>query len=91
MALISAHDLVLSFSGPPLLSGVSLQIHPGERICLLGRNGEGKSTLMRVLAGELESDQGEVRREKGLSMASLPQEVPAGPTQIGRASCRERV
>lgn len=80
MALISAHDLVLSFSGPPLLSGVSLQIHPGERICLLGRNGEGKSTLMRVLAGELEPDQGEVRREKGLAMASLPQEVPAGLT-----------
>ena len=64
MALISAHDLVLSFSGLPLLSGVSLQIHPGERICLLGRNGEGKSTLMRVLAGELEPDQGEVRQEK---------------------------
>ena len=77
MALISASNLTLSFSGPPLLDDISLQIHPGERICLLGRNGEGKSTLMRVLAGELSPDAGEVGWSKGLSMASLPQEVPA--------------
>lgn len=77
MAIISAHDLFLSFSGLPLLDGVTVQIHAGERICLLGRNGAGKSTLMRVLAGELSPDKGEVRREKGLSVASLPQEVPA--------------
>ena len=77
MALISASNLTLSFSGPPLLDDISLQIHPGERICLLGRNGEGKSTLMRVLAGELSPDAGEVGWSKGLTMASLPQEVPA--------------
>ncbi|WP_028578228.1 ATP-binding cassette domain-containing protein [Desulfomicrobium escambiense] len=80
MALISASNLTLSFSGPPLLDDISLQIHPGERICLLGRNGEGKSTLMRVLAGELSPDSGEVGWGKGLTMASLPQEVPADLT-----------
>ena len=80
MALISASNLTLSFSGPPLLDDISLQIHPGERICLLGRNGEGKSTLMRVLAGELSPDAGEVGWGKGLTMASLPQEVPADLT-----------
>jgi ATP-binding cassette subfamily F protein uup len=80
MALISASNLTLSFSGPPLLDDISLQIHPGERICLLGRNGEGKSTLMRVLAGELSPDAGEVGWSKGLTMASLPQEVPADLT-----------
>jgi ATP-binding cassette subfamily F protein uup len=77
MALISASNLTLAFSGPPLLDDISLQIHSGERICLLGRNGEGKSTLMRVLAGELAPDAGEVGWSKGLSLASLPQEVPA--------------
>jgi len=77
MALISASNLSLTFSGPLLLDGISLQIHAGERICLLGRNGEGKSTLMRILAGELSPDGGEVGWSKGLTMASLPQEVPA--------------
>jgi len=77
MALISASNISLSFSGPLLLDGISLQIHAGERICLLGRNGEGKSTLMRILSREIAPDSGEVGHSKGLSVASLPQEVPA--------------
>ena len=77
MALISASNLSLSFSGPLLLNDISLQIHEGERICLLGRNGEGKSTLMRILAREFSGDSGEVRWAKDLTTASLPQEVPA--------------
>lgn len=76
MSLISAHSLFLSFSGPLLLDDVSLQIHAGERICLLGRNGEGKSTFMRVLAREIRADSGELQMAKGLSVAILPQEVP---------------
>ena len=80
MALISASNLTLSYTGTPLLDDISLQIHAGERICLLGRNGEGKSTLMRVLAGELSPDAGEVGWSKGLSTASLPQEVPSDLT-----------
>ena len=77
MALISASNISLSFSGPLLLDNINLQIHAGERICLLGRNGEGKSTLMRILSRELLPDSGEIGQEKGLSVASLPQEVPA--------------
>lgn len=80
MALISASNISLAFSGPPLLDSVNLQIHAGERVCLLGRNGEGKSTLMRILAQELAPDSGEVGISKGLTMASLPQEVPADLT-----------
>lgn len=80
MALITAQNLSLSFSGPLLLDDVNLRIHDGERICLLGRNGEGKSTLMRILAGECAPDGGEVLRAKGLTTASLPQEVPADLT-----------
>ncbi len=78
MALISASNLSLTFSGPLLLDNISLQIHAGERICLLGRNGEGKSTLMRILSQEITPDSGEVGLSKGLTTASLPQEVPAG-------------
>jgi len=77
MALISASNLSLTFSGPLLLDNISLQIHAGERICLLGRNGEGKSTLMRILSQEIAPDSGEVGLSKGLTTASLPQEVPA--------------
>lgn len=77
MALISASNLSLSFSSPLLLDDISLQIHEGERICLLGRNGEGKSTLMRLLSRETSADSGEVRWAKDLTAASLPQEVPA--------------
>ena len=80
MALISASNISLSFSGPLLLDNISLQIHAGERICLLGRNGEGKSTLMRILSRELVPDSGEIGHSKGLSVASLPQEVPADLT-----------
>ncbi len=78
MALISASNLSLTFSGPLLLDNISLQIHAGERICLLGRNGEGKSTLMRILSQEITPDSGDVGLSKGLTTASLPQEVPAG-------------
>ncbi len=77
MALISASNISLSFSGPLLLDNINLQIHAGERICLLGRNGEGKSTLMRILSREITPDSGEIGHDKGLSVASLPQEVPA--------------
>ncbi len=78
MALVSLQQVSLAFGGRPLLDGVDLQIEPGERVCLLGRNGEGKSTLLRVINGEVELDGGEIVRQKGLRCASLEQEVPAG-------------
>jgi len=77
MALLSAKSLSLSFGGLPLFLGLDLQIEAGERICLVGRNGEGKSSLIRVLAGQLEPDAGEIVRQKGLRTASLAQEAPA--------------
>ncbi len=76
MALLGMRDVNLGFGGPLLLDGVNLQIDQGERICLLGRNGVGKSTLMRLINGELEPDRGEIIRQQGLSTALLPQEVP---------------
>ncbi|MBU1406221.1 MAG: ATP-binding cassette domain-containing protein [Proteobacteria bacterium] len=80
MATITLKDIGLSFGGLPLLNGIDLQIEPGERVCLVGRNGEGKSSLMKILAGEIEPDRGEITRQKGLRVARLTQEVPAGTT-----------
>jgi ABC transport system ATP-binding/permease protein len=78
MALLSFRDVVLSFGGPRVLDGVDLQIERGERVCLLGRNGEGKSTLLRLIHGDLAPDSGEVVRQQGLQVARLPQDVPEG-------------
>ena len=78
MALLSLRDVSLAFGGPRLLDQVDLQIERGERVCLLGRNGEGKSTLLRLIQGEIAPDEGEVIRQQGLRIARLPQEVPEG-------------
>ena len=68
----------MSFGQTVVLDGATLQIEPGERICLIGRNGEGKTTLMRILNGQLKPLSGEVIRRPGLKMAMLGQKVPAG-------------
>ena len=77
MALFELKDVTLSLGGPPVLDGVDLRVEKGERVCLLGRNGEGKTTLLRLLAGEVAPDAGEVLRPRGLRVGVLPQEVPA--------------
>ncbi|MGE4488867.1 MAG: ATP-binding cassette domain-containing protein [Kiritimatiellales bacterium] len=76
MALLSLQNIDIAFGGPKLLDGATLQIEPGERICLLGRNGEGKSTLLKIVSGDLEPDGGEVIRQSGVSVARLTQKVP---------------
>jgi ATP-binding cassette subfamily F protein uup len=76
MALISVNNLSMSFGGPKLLDGISFQIEPGQRVCLMGRNGEGKSTLLRLLSGDLTPDSGEISRAVGLTVARLSQKVP---------------
>ncbi len=77
MALLSMRDVALGFGGPNLLDGVNLQIEPDERLCLVGRNGEGKSTLMKLIAGFSNADSGHVEYQQGLKVAYLTQDVPA--------------
>ncbi|MBR4570302.1 MAG: ABC-F family ATP-binding cassette domain-containing protein, partial [Candidatus Riflebacteria bacterium] len=60
MALVSMQNVSLSFTGTKILEDLNVQIEKGQRICLLGRNGVGKTTLMRTLAGELKPDSGSV-------------------------------
>ncbi len=80
MALFSLRNVSLAFGGPRLLDGASLQIERGERLCLMGRNGEGKSTLLRLINGEIEADEGEFIRQQGLVVSLLPQDVPRDRT-----------
>ena len=67
--LLSLKDVSLAFGGPALLDKVSLSVSKGLRAALTGRNGEGKSTLMKVIAGMLEPDSGEIVRAPGLKIA----------------------
>ena len=76
MPLIQLQHVDYSVGGPPLLEQVDLTIEPNERVCVVGRNGEGKSTLLRLLAGEIRADDGEVRVQSGVRIARLAQEVP---------------
>ena len=76
MALVSLKDVTISFGGPLLLEAAEWQIEQGERICLIGRNGTGKSTLLRLLHGEIPPDSGTITKITGLRTALLPQEVP---------------
>jgi len=78
MALISLRSVSLSYGAPPLLDGIDLDIGAGERLCLLGRNGTGKSTLLRIIDGEVHPDGGERRVGQGARIACLAQEAPAG-------------
>ena len=76
MALITLQDVSLRFGGDPLLDQVNLVVERGECACLTGRNGSGKTSLLRLLAGLVEPDGGVVQRQPGLRVAYLPQEVP---------------
>jgi ATP-binding cassette subfamily F protein uup len=75
MSHLSLSRVSFSWGGPLLLDGVDIEIDQGERIGLLGRNGTGKSTLMKILAGEIDPDDGEILRANGLRVARLEQEV----------------
>lgn len=74
MALLTLENLSFAIGVQSLLDGVSLTIDAGERVCLIGRNGEGKSTLLRIISGEQGADDGVVRLEKGKRLAFVPQE-----------------
>ncbi len=78
MALVSFSDVSLRLGDLQLLDGATFSLERGERACLIGRNGEGKSSLLRVLTGELAPQSGTVALQKGVRLARLPQEVPEG-------------
>jgi ATP-binding cassette subfamily F protein uup len=87
MPTVRLDKVSLSFGLKPLLDNATLQIRKGERVCLLGRNGEGKSSLLQLITRQIVPDSGEVWVRPGARVASLAQEVSAASD----ASVREVV
>ena len=77
MPILSAQNILLRFGGPPLLDNVSFDIEAGDRVCLVGRNGEGKSSLLKILTGEMEYNSGDIVKKTGLKVSRMIQEIPA--------------
>jgi ATPase subunit of ABC transporter with duplicated ATPase domains len=82
MSLIRLENICKSFAGAEVLEGVDIRIEAGEHIGLIGRNGTGKSTLFRLITGEIEPDKGNIERMKRARFASLAQlhDVPDDAT-----------
>jgi len=76
MTLLKFSDVSLAFGAMPLLDKVSWQIARGERVCIIGRNGTGKSSMLRLVKGEQKGDDGDIWRAPGLKIGELPQELP---------------
>lgn len=76
MSLIKIEKAYLSYGLQVLLDGVELVLEKGHRLCLIGRNGTGKSSLLKVIAGEVDLDKGEVILQNGIRIARLEQDLP---------------
>ncbi|MDB5975807.1 MAG: transporter ATP-binding protein [Nevskia sp.] len=76
--LLNLKNLSLNLGSTVLLDKVELTLERGERLCLVGRNGTGKSTLMKLIAGSILPDGGDIVRAQNLRVAQLPQDVPKG-------------
>jgi ABC transport system ATP-binding/permease protein len=90
MSIITLIDAELAFGLQPLLDRAAMTVTAGERIGLIGRNGTGKSTLLRAIAGELPLDSGEIRRIDGLRIAIVEQEPALPPAASLRESLGAR-
>jgi len=91
--MISIDSLTYRVAGRVLLEGASATVPAGHRVSLVGRNGTGKSTLLKLIAGELQPDAGEVRVPNGWRIGMVAQEAPGGPESLADtvlAADRER-
>lgn len=81
MPVLRLDNVSLAYGHHRLLDGVALEVEPGERLCLIGRNGEGKSSLLKLVAGESLPDSGALWHRPGSRVAHLTQEVAGGIDQ----------
>ncbi len=81
MPLLRLDNVSLAFGHRALLDGVSLEVRRGERVCLVGRNGEGKSSLLRIIGREISADDGELWLRPGMRVAYLAQEATLDSSQ----------
>jgi ATP-binding cassette subfamily F protein 3 len=92
-AMLHLNDVTVRVAGRPLLEGASWHLPAGQRVGLVGRNGTGKTTLLRLIAGEIQPDQGELRMRAGVRVGVVTQEAPGGertPLATVLAADRER-
>jgi ATP-binding cassette subfamily F protein uup len=82
--LLTLDRVSLAYGHVPLLEEVSLRIDPGERVALIGRNGSGKSSLLKIVSGEVAPDGGAIWRSPGLNASRLAQDVPESSTRTVR-------
>jgi ABC transport system ATP-binding/permease protein len=75
-ALIHLEKIVLAYSNDPLLDQVNFQINTGERVCLIGRNGAGKSSFLKVVDRSVKFDSGKMHQQTGIRISRLQQELP---------------
>ena len=90
MSLITLRDAQLAFGEHALLDGAALAVQDGERLGFIGRNGTGKSTVLKVIAGLTALDDGEVQRRSGLRIAYVEQEPLIAPSATVSESLLER-
>ena len=76
MSLVQLKNLSVLYGTPPLLDGIEFVLQPKERVCIVGRNGSGKSTMMRVIANEIPFDEGTRVVPNQTKIARLPQDPP---------------
>ncbi len=81
MPLVSLDHVSIAYGHLPLLDQASLQIEPGERVCIIGRNGTGKSTLLQIISGDQDADAGSVWRQPSLRTGRLVQDAMLSDTR----------
>ena len=80
--MLSLVNLSLAYGGPALLQEASMDIFPGDRIALIGRNGSGKSSLVKIISGVLKPDAGERIQQGQPAIATLPQDIQDLPGKV---------
>ncbi len=80
--MLQIKELTYRIAGRTLLEDASVHIPAGHKVGLIGRNGTGKSTLLKLITGELASDSGSLRLQNGARLGVLPQEAPSGPESL---------
>jgi len=73
--MLNIHNLSISFQGDFLFEDITFKLSPGDRIGLIGKNGAGKSTMLKILSKELEPDSGQIAADKNLSIGFLKQDI----------------
>src|SRR5215470_19088754 len=80
--MLALENLLYRIAGRVLLERASLALPAGHHAGLVGRNGTGKSTLLKLIAGDLHADSGDITLPKGTRMGMVAQEAPAGPGSL---------